>query len=130
MLDSNDYDGAMKVLLEEIKNGGHGDSICPESLTSIREAADCHGWPSPTIRQAYNITMRGFRAMFAPADKSREDLLSSFNVTMRQFEHDAGNLKVMGELYKVGSVEKKQFSVVARAVKESFEDVLEVFERL
>lgn len=74
-MDKPDYAAAMDTVLRAIQARGVYDSICPESLEDIKERADKWGWysitptiPGPELRAAYNTTMDGFRALFAPVE--------------------------------------------------------------
>ena len=63
---------AIEILNDAIKNRGHFDRICPESLTDLREAADewgswggvsTHAYTGGEVRQAYSTFMASLRAL-------------------------------------------------------------------
>lgn len=64
---------AIAVLTKVVEERGF-THICPEALTDLKDQVDLWGWSQvsrevegPQVRQAYQIVMDGFRALFAPA---------------------------------------------------------------
>lgn len=64
-MQATDYRTALDHVLVRARELGH-DGITPESLTAIKEDADCMGWTSETLRKSYDVVMGGLRVMLMP----------------------------------------------------------------